>query len=659
MVKRIQVLRPEDVPYCKEVDIADIPNDRIDLECADGIVTLWMRNAIYLRVLWEPLLTRGIEVLMQDADPAWFPIKPNTCVKVLSRQYARLLVVIKGLDHIALMREYMTKIYELQYAAHAQLGAYVTSVDIIDLIKTLRSPELDGILRKPLHTERGVLYVEKELNRRGKKLMRLISTPGALTTNRIWSHAVSGAFKNDQFPQLCIAYGARSDITDEVLPHIITGSGVSGMGSLEDMVTESSSSKKSTYFNTTIICNAQTLHKVLKLSSESLVHRYEREDMCKHTPPTLKHIIRKGYSHNYVNKVCWYKKKKRVITKENHMEFADKEVSFISPIFCAAEDGVCVKCAGRAPNEEVLKSFPDEVWDFVWKYLPGIKLGKYVMSEIAKLLSQKVLSTKHIVAVILAILRLSKRASNFFCIDTIDDEDSERICIKFKEEIWEDYMDGYLAIPIDDVGHPKEILDTRLRAIEYGVFQKCGVVHTTSEQPKLFELGAESAKHCFTEEFFTYMRKHYSSIVCPPPGTRHKNVYLIPLHEWDVRKPIMETLDINEDMVVYVKMTESFFKTGIAGYENISAAVQGLTDFLYRKAEPNFFFIEIMFKAFVEGIANTDSTFVGAMKHIQRTNVGPRLALGYMLDYLKDPTTATKGHPRSDHDSLYGWLKKK
>lgn len=666
---KFRIVRAIDIPYARVEDIGKIPNEMITVRTQDGDVDMWSRWAMWLRILWQPLVARKIPITKEDVPTDIFPIKKGTCVDVLSNQYARLLDQDPELNHVALMVEYMHCIYHLQYTAHAQLGDYVTSIDLLDLIQTMRSPELDEIVRKPLETHKGVLFVERDLKERGKQLMKLISTPGALTTNKIWPHAVSGAFKDDQFSQLCIAYGPRSDITDEVLPHIMTCSGISGMRSVEDMVTESSSSKKSTYFNTTIICDAQTLHTCLKLAVSALHKMYPLSEACGNSH-RVSYVVREGYSRNFLNKVCWLDGKKRVITRDNHTEFAGKTIEVLDVSSCEYTDGICARCAGRAPNEEWFETnlsdlteeqqaLFDYTWPHVWKYFPDIKLAKYVVSEICRMLSQKVLSTKHIVMVILAILKLSKQAKLFYRVDVIEDKDTERVGLFFQDELWEDYMDGYLALPVDDIGHPKEVSDEDSTAMEYGVLTKCGFVHSPAERPKLFAIGEESSRHVLTKEFFAYMRQCRSQIVCPPPGTRHKNVYLVPLHGWDKNLPILETMDINDDMVAYVKTTENFFRSKIATYDSVSSAIQGLTDFLYRKSNPNIFFVEVLFKAFVAGgekyAKEGDAALRGFKEHLTDTAVSNRLSLGYCMEYLRAPETATEPKPSVDEDWLYGW----
>jgi hypothetical protein len=231
----------------------------------------------------------------------------------------------------------------------------------------------------------------------------------------------------------------------------------------------------------------------------------------------------------------------------------------------------------------------------------------------------------------------------------------ERIGLYLTDDAAKELQLGYLVIPKKDVGHPKDLRSDIGTSLEFGIIKRCGFIVDTTEIPKTFEIGEESSKHVFSKEFYNYMRIHADQIVCPPPGMRTKNVYCIPLHAWDHKFPIFETMEINDDMAAYVKKTENFFKANVADYSSIADAIQGFTDFLYRKTETNFFFVELMFKAFLSHATKDPNTKMEKLSERVGKHLGTRMGYGYINSYLSDPAAALLPSDPIDLDYLFGW----
>jgi hypothetical protein len=444
--------------------------------------------------------------------------------------------------------------------------------------------------------------------------------------NILFNYMETGILNKFQIPQQMLAYGARSDIGDEMIMHVINESATSGLKSAADLAVESLSTKKSSYFNKTVIKDTQYFARLIRLVASRISNMYKGH--CGNTS-TVPITIPEEHTSEFVDKVVYLDGNRLAITDNNHGEFAGKRVGLVSPMLCRHRDGVCEYCAGRNTSKP-------------WAFIPEVNLGNFASTKVGGSVSQKILSSKHLVATNTIDYHLPSEFSHLFT--------KSRNGLTFKDSV--DLAKTRIIVPRNSV---RFINDLDHGVVDHTKFSKVNKI--------IIEYGDEHiegdiSNPLFNPYFSKAILKHLTKL------DRDKlmgdaEYYIIPLKGFNRRQAVLNFDLVNDDMVKFARTIAAFLKTKIASYTSCTNALQDFIEALYQKTSVNIFFIEVIMKAYLDNSADAavdpdNVVFLKMSDNIGKGSISAKLAHQEINAYFMDPRTYTVEKEPGFFDPFFG-----
>lgn len=590
-------------------------------------VKMHSRDMLVHGILWKNLLHFGVEIDKSQVYEV-YPVAGNMISKCLTTQYTTLLEKCESVPHTDIIYKLWESIHEIYRFYYVNLGAYVCTTDILDMIDVVFAPELTHLTLKDLPTNMGTGEAERVFAKRSKELNNTLTEIGAMEYNPIINFMQTGVFKGNQIPQLVMALCTRDDIDGKMLPHIMNCSAMSGMKTLADLGTEAAAPKKTTFYNTSIIKETQSFYRSMRLLTCNLNITYKGDCGNRNM---INHLIEKGYGHNYIDKVVKYKGKMVAITRDNFHKFEGEYVLLISPIACRHTDGVCEHCAGRATTNP-------------WAYLPDVRIGVYAASVIFSDISQKVLSAKHLIKTFTVILEMSQTAAKYLATDAKSN-------LKLNRSMLKNLKDWSILVETEFVGHPNDLRYSSITPMGFGKFKRIGFKNRNTDKIVAFPITTNDMTHHFSTDMLEHMRDVVDEI------SMVEKFYEIPLDGYNSRRAIINVVAKNDDIVAYSKRIRTMFKSGISEYPNIELALACIAGEIHSKVDANIFFIELIIKAIMNSVLPDDGKInIGTMKSvIASNNVAAKLGHEEVKRYLFSPEVSVSAKQPSPFDMLFNF----
>ena len=592
----------------------------------DEIVNLPGRTLILHSIIWEPLRYFGLPVT-KDQIYNLYPFSTTTLAKAQTVQYQYILDHV-DVHYMKIIEQLFNTVHKVYCFGFVNVGAFQESIDLIDLIDMYYAEELKDLLHEPIDVSQGTSYAEKDYGEKSRELIRRISTHGEIINNPLETLVINGTFNSGQLPQLLLAMGARSDINDRMLPHVITNSCLEGMNSMKDVGTELTASKKTTHFNSTIISDTQSFNREMGLYTCNLIHRYDGD--CGRRLP-IDHFISKQYTHNYIDKVVVVNDELKTITSDNHSSFGDMRVGLVSPIACNHEDGVCAHCMGRPTKHP-------------WSFMPEVRIGGYASAFTFSILTQRVLNAKHLIRTSTIKIDLSELAELYF-------SETKQNILKFNKSKIAPLASKYMCVPIDGLGHLSDLEYDGITEEGFGLVSQVAIEDKSTGVIDKFDLSDNNTLQHFSTAFLQHIRNNINNIEI------EEGWYKIPLKGFNFNRIVFHVVELNADMVAYAKQVRGLFKSGLAEYSTASVALQRITNIIYSKLDINIVFLELVVKAILNGVLPDDGKIsinkLGT--GIGKNNIAAKIGHGDVAKYLYSPEVSVVPKKPSVFDPLFGF----
>ena len=585
-------------------------------------------------LLWRPYFHFNLPVTQEYVYdiPA---IKSGTWARIQSIQYRELLVKLPDVPSMDIVNQFWEVINDVYQFIYSNLGAYQKSLSMLSLARVHEDPKVKAIISRYMDPSQGTKVAEMKLAQMYKEFEELIGTRGALEYNPLIDFMETGSLKANQIPQMMIAYGPRSDIDDSMMSHVINESAMSGLKSPHDFACESLAAKKAAYFNKVVIRKTQYFARRLRLNASVIRHMYPGNCGSDVTIPIT---IPKKHSSQFINKSVYYEGKKVYLTDENHKDFADKRVNMISPLGCRYTDGICEHCAGRG--------------DRPWAYLPpNIHIGLFSATKVGKSVSQMVLSAKHLIKTNTLVYTLNEMAAKHFKVDGTN--------IRFKEQ-YAKARNLSIRVKDESIGHISDLEHGVLQADSFSEIEEFDLV---DGQGNIVNLNMRNDKFIpfLSANLLKHMGKNLSKI------EHDDDYYIIPLKGFDMTRPIMEYIVINDDMISFSSAVDKMMTTKIGDYTSLSNVLHDLTSLLYSKSRINVFFVEVLLKTFLRNpdnktgipvVTDVDSVLMGKMKeNIKAGSVSMKLGHERLGEsgYFGDVATSMEPKDKGLYKDFFGF----
>ena len=453
------------------------------------------------------------------------------------------------------------------------------------------------------------------------------------------------------------AYGTRSDITDEMKAWPISESAFSGLKCIKDFATESLSAKKASFFNNTVIRNAQYFARRCRLGASKLSTLYKGS--CG-SDVTIPFTIHSKFKNNFIGKFVKVDDKTRhllaerkwpqydddsvELTNKNIDLFVDREIQMWSPFGCRYTDGVCEHCAG-CMHQKLHAYIPEGVW-----------LGVFLTTIVVSSVTQKILSAKHLI----------KTSSKEFILPS----ETQKYIVKngdalmWSSEVAKRLRGKKIYVRFEQSSFLGPLGDLTRKVLPKGVtFSKIPRIALTDEGGHVFEiieLTDETTFPYLSGYAMYYMSQIYKDI-------RVDQDYVdIPIGNFDFSKAFLKYTAVNDDMVSYVDRVDKMVMNGVRDYTNITECLDTFSSLIYDKTDVHIFPIEMMLRGYLASPNSSEIPiitdprapvrFAGLGEVISGAALSTKLAYQGINAFFEDPRPTLKsiGGGEGFYDPILG-----
>lgn len=587
----------------------------------DGPMMIPTRALVNNVMLWRPLFEFKITPTKRDIFKFKY-ITPDHISELLSVIYFRLLEARPDIHHMILVTSIAEAIDNLERTIEKYICYYMPTMDIIGLCDIIADDKCSKF-RDINFGVGGTDVVEAMMKQITTDFDKLIATEGEIADNMLLPYMQAKTLRPNMIPQMMVAYGPRSDINDHMKKHSIPHSAVEGLQTVADYATESLSAKKALYLNRSAIKKSQYFGRKLRLAVSSIKQVYPGD--CGNTK-TIKIFISKSHAHNFIGKTIIENKQKVVLSKHNIDNYKDKQVDMITLFGCKHTDGFCEACAGYA-NDMLIKFLP-----------PEIMIGLFAASQLVSKVTQKILSSKHLISTKSKMYVLPERAKTYLCVSGDN--------IYWDKKVFSRLKGCSIRISKDST-NPISDLDLDILP-NSETFSRISYIEIVKDGEVIDNIPIESDIFVpyLSEATLEYMKSVYNEI------TQTDDYINIPIKDMDISQEFLKYHIINDDMVSYTKRVIGFLTGHVADYTSVSKLLEDFSNIVYSKSSVNFFYIEVVLRAFM--IENSNNYTVPYMKDpdnvrfgnldavITESSISMKLSFERLKDYLSNPNTYTR-----------------
>lgn len=621
-------------------------------------VTLPIRLAIINGMYWTIYRSMGVPV-NKDAIVWVEAFSDETPVKYASKIY-RDFVLNKKLPYLNVLGAVWMAINRIFQYAHRKCKAYQSTIDALMLDRLCMQEPMKEVCMRSIDDKYGSLAAEEWHKKLTDDMYKVLLTPGLIHDNPLTPYLYAKILKRNQLPQMFGAYGTRADINDEMKKHNINASAMSGLQDVFDFCIEYLSAKKAQFFNNSIIRDSQYFARRLRLSASRIRMVYPGSCGNKITLPIK---IPEKYAHNFIGK--WIKVTPEefekyddgrthlfndcsiALTENNIKHFAGKTVNMWSPFFCRYSDGVCEHCAGFM-DQRAIAFIP-----------PGVQFGVYSATKLASPVTQKVLSSKHLIK--------TKSKEYILSQDAVKYLSKNGDVLLWQASAIRSLQKCYIRVSTEEIG---PISDLQHRSLPPGEsWSRLSQIQIVNEGGDIIGdimLTDQTTYPYFSNYAMSYLREQYKKMHI------HTMYIDVPLADIDFHKPMFKFTSVNDDMVSYVHSVDTFLCSKICDYHSLTACINDFSSLVYSKSDVSIFYIEIMLRAclITEGGAdhripiltdpNQPVEFDRMSAAISESSISTKLSFERLdeLFYLADPTLYSRGNGYGFNDAHFNFKNK-
>ena len=473
--------------------------------------------------------------------------------------------------NLEVLREIFLGIAYYANFIHRFMRPYQGALDVLSLSRLFIQKPLQDVIHPRISDELGTSVAEKILDSANQALHVVLSDKeGPLKNNILLPYMSTKLLKRNQLPQMFIAYGCRSDITDEMKRHIIASCAMSGHNGVEDYAIEALSAKKSAFFNSEVIERAQYFARKCRLVGSQLPRIYT--EPCG-SDVLIDMQIPPKYMANFIGKVIRFKGKDVILTRENIRKYVAEPVHMYSPFGCRHTDGVCNRCAGYMYGR--LSNFVP----------PGIHIGVFSATKAVAAITQLILSAKHLIRTLSKEYNIPVKAMKYF----LKHNDG----IVWNAAVIDIFERMKIRIPQDAIGTVTDLNQKMLPACES--FSKIRYFDVLIDD-KVVErviMDDGTAIPYLSTYALQFMKKNFKNLEIGLEDIT------IPMAGYDMHRPFMKYTVMNDDMVSFVNRIENFLSTQVVNYNHIPTLLKDFSTILYSKTGIEIFYVEMLLRAFM------------------------------------------------------------
>lgn len=620
---------------------------RVELQLTDGVIRVSKRQAFVNLFWWQILTEFGRPICKKHF------IKNGVCTAdALNGKWNAYYDEIMELSshNAKRLKSIIWSVLQDMYRfAYSSVADHIASLDITDMAKVTHDPKISNIVKTKykMVDDKGDIKagystkdVENIISENSKQIMELLGTPGALCNERLLPFQRCGQLNRYQVPQTIYSYGIRTDINDSIITKLVLGNALDGLNNIHEFAIESLAAKKSAVYNHTAVSQSQYFGRRMHLVTSSLVRIYDGD--CGSTQ-TVDFLVTTERKHNLIGKNIVDDNGKLVtLTADNVSDYVGKVVHMRSPMTCRYRRGICETCGGKIYNNINRKT----------------NLGILAALHVIENVTQKILSAKHLVKTssILYVLPPKLKDHIFSMANTSEIRWTGEFLRRnkgFTEGYWE------LGIPYSGFSNFNDVNLIRDEGVDERNISYIKTIYIRNgEHVEEFNMKNDKITPSLSMPMLRHIRNNYDKLV------KEQGCIWIPLKGTE-SIPIMITTVINDNMLEYVKLVDTMFRTDVCKFRTNADALQDVSNLIYSKVDVNIAHIETVLKAFqitspndyrIPCVTDTNDVHFAVEKDILRyRHVGSMLAYEGLGKYLSSPDTYTVKKQKSVLDLMVGY----
>lgn len=604
------------------------PDVRFDVRFPNGGEPINMsgRYCLFNHVYWWPVLAYGGRI-----DHSLHTIKEGDPPDDDARKRI----------HTNIVQEFMPKLTPMEFDGLIKLldfgveylyntidrccAEYHRSISIVEIADTLEIPEIAAAIKIDISKALplGIKAVEAEYEKGFKKVLEVVSKPHP--KNCFYPFLSRGAFNTQQFPQVLASGGTRTDVDDTMIHKPIVASYLDGFGDITEYAMDALAAKKSHFYNDREMSQTQYSNRKQQLLASTIQHIYEGDCGSVVLVPFKIHA---RFAKMVLGKNIVLSSGEMVtLTAQNIHEYVNTTVNLRSVMTCRYQDGYCRTCGGHLTRH------------FAVGTLPGILSAIEVMSPVA----QQVLSNKHVAKTRASEYRIPEDLRSFFLCANNE--------VYFREEI--DLKHLILGIPAQDVERLSDLAFVDGTSLNDQYFSKLStmfIAKAGTYEPLTMEVSMmdrNKAVPYFSSDLLNMVKKHPMSVTQTGAGKDLEIVY-ISLEHFDITKPIMRAVVVNDSTRQFVRRVENLFSHLIASFTDCGDALREVTNIIWERASPNILHLETMLRASMitshvdwglPQLTSTECRFAPLTHIIPRREIETQLAFERWSNWIADPSS--------------------
>lgn len=606
-----------------------------ELILSDSRIVVNTRLALLNIILWECPLAYGIQPAKKDFRNVK-SFTSSVISKIHSKYYLDILKKLhndgndlKTINYMEIVDRFAGNINRLYNIIVRYMNAYMPPMDALGLAELCNEPEIKKIIDTKVDDSVGTQLGEKILQGQAKQISDLISSPG-LKHNILLPYMNASTLKSNQIPHEINKYGPRSDVDDRMCKHIINESSFSGIKSAADFAIESLSAKKCSFMNKTVLKNSQYTNRKTRLAGALLPRLYP--GWCGSTK-TIPFYIEPEFASNMMLRSIMVDGQIVQLTKDNIKQYVGTTVNLLSIFCCNHTDGFCERCAG-------FRYFPE--YDIgLHLFLPAdVHVGLMATSQLMSRVAQKILSAKHLIATSTKNYELPAETKVYLnaIVDNYIHWNSGK-----NSNIPKGLKKWAIRIPADSIGPITDLtLDTLPEPEYFSKISYLDILDAENDYQLVdtIYLEADGFIPYLSSEMLEYIRNNYDNII------QQENGYIVPMKNFNIKKPFMEYIIMNDDMVSYVGQVKNFIKTRISDYNSVGKCIHDFAHIVYRKSSLNLFYLEVILRVLnctsktdyhIPVIDDPDHTyFMRLDDKVTQASISLKLSQEQVYRYLRD-----------------------
>lgn len=441
---------------------------------------------------------------------------------------------------------------------HRYTWQYSSSLSLDKLTRLMNKPEIKDLrelkVRDPLDTGE----VERTIAKQNKELIKVLLEH--YPKEAISQMLASDTLNINQVAQMLVAYGPRSDIDDSILGIPILNGTLKGLQSGREMVLEALSAKKSAIANKTSVGDTSYQNRQGLLTTCEIYDIYDIPCGNKTTRPTL---LTPEVLHNYIGKNIVLDGQDFMLTADNIHNFSNTWIDLITALDCQYQHGICKRCMGEMAN-----------------FIPSsLHLGLVTGAEVFSMIVQKILSSKHLTKTNTIPYELTTEIASWFI------RNGNNFFLYNFNQKWK------IGFPISCMDKFDLLEKGKVKETKYSRLTEFYFFNEDDELLDVVKVEQGNIKPYFTMRFLNYLVKVKSNIIIKD------GLYMVPLTDITIGKPIMKVDNVTYDMNAYVKNVWHYLRVTLKSINDPGEALQGFSKILFQKTDVNIFLAEVILKS--------------------------------------------------------------